>query len=441
MRSAAVYFIVAASCTLWGLPGTASLKFKVPVHKADSSNIHEKIRANLRSTSLESASLINTVKPIVPLTTTDIGTIFYGIVEIGTPPQKFKVVFDTGSSDLWVTSGRSPYCRPKSCYYALLSNTYAPNNTEFTSIYGSGSVSGDLASDTVQFAGVRISKQIFGQATSEVEALLETPQDGILGLGFPDLSNFMVPPFFSAMKQKVFDVNAFSFHLSMKEQGESNIIFGGWDDTIVKSENDLKWIPITKKAYWEFAVDSMTIGNLSFDNIKAIADTGTSLIVGPPEDVKRIAVTIGAVLMNNLILVPASRISSLPDLKLVINGLPYTLAPKDYIVLVEGKVAVIGIAPGSGIDFWILGDVFLSNYYSVFNVDLGAVAFADLPAPQSPTTQPPTTAQPTTQSPSTSPPTTTQKPGGNGVSPVTSCSYLLLFVLFYHHAAFNQLLI
>ena len=64
---------------------------------------------------------------------------FYGSVEIGTPAQTFEVIYDTGSSNLWVPNKKFGTHK---VYDHTASSTYVSNGTVFDIRYGSGPVSG-----------------------------------------------------------------------------------------------------------------------------------------------------------------------------------------------------------------------------------------------------------------------------------------------------------
>lgn len=66
---------------------------------------------------------------------------YYGEIFIGNPPQKFQVIFDTGSSNLWVPSQKciSEACWTHNTYNSQVSSTYKNNGTMAVIKYGSGS--------------------------------------------------------------------------------------------------------------------------------------------------------------------------------------------------------------------------------------------------------------------------------------------------------------
>ncbi|XDB65896.1 PREDICTED: pregnancy-associated glycoprotein 1-like [Capra hircus] len=71
---------------------------------------------------------------------------------VGTPPQDFQVIFDTGSSDLWVPSlfCPSPAFSTQVRFRHYKSSTFRPTQETFTIAYGSGSMKAFLVYDTIR---------------------------------------------------------------------------------------------------------------------------------------------------------------------------------------------------------------------------------------------------------------------------------------------------
>lgn len=208
-------------------------------------------------------------------------------IEIGSPPQTFKVILDTGSSNLWVPSSQ---CSSISCflhnkYDSSSSSTYQKNGSEFAIRYGSGSLSGFVSQDTVKIGDLEIEDQHFAEATEEPGlAFVFGKFDGILGLGFDSISvNKIVPPFYNLVNQKKVDEPVFAFYLgdANQEGDTSEATFGGIDKSHYKGE--LTKIPLRREAYWEVDFNSIGLGDnvAELDNTGAVLDTGTSLIALP----------------------------------------------------------------------------------------------------------------------------------------------------------------
>lgn len=113
---------------------------------------------------------------------------YYGEIMIGTPGQPFKVIFDTGSSNLWVPSHScwSPACWNHNTYNSKNSSTFKNNGTKYEIQYGSGKVAGIVSNDVVTVAGIQVPNVDFGESTTlSGVSFLAGKFDGIMGLAFP----------------------------------------------------------------------------------------------------------------------------------------------------------------------------------------------------------------------------------------------------------------
>ncbi|KAG6244193.1 saccharopepsin [Claviceps purpurea] len=308
---------------------------------------------------------------------------YFSEITIGTPPQTFKVVLDTGSSNLWVPSQScsSIACYLHNKYDSSSSSTYEKNGTQFEIRYGSGSLSGFVSNDVMSIGDLKIKKQDFAEATAEPGLAFAFGKfDGILGLGYDSISvNNIVPPFYNMVKQKLLDEPVFAFYLGSSEEG-SMATFGGLDKSHYTGK--LEYIPLRRKAYWEVDINSIAFGDevADLENTGAILDTGTSLNVLPSSLADMLNKEIGAKKgWNGQYTIECDRKKSLPDIVFNLAGSNYSLPASDYILELQGSC----ISTFQGMDIpepagplIILGDAFLRRYYSVYDLGKNAVGLA-----------------------------------------------------------------
>lgn len=212
---------------------------------------------------------------------------YFGVISIGTPAQSFKVIFDTGSSNLWVPSSECSGCGLHAKYDHTKSSTYTKNGETFSIEYGSGSLSGFLSADHVTVGDITITNQTFAEATQEPGLAFQLGKfDGIMGMAFQSISvDNVVTPFQNMIAQKAIPEPVFSVYLGKANGDVGELLIGGIDDS--KYTGDIFYHPLSAETYWQYQMDSMTInGKAVTTTLTAVSDTGTSLLAGPPADVK-----------------------------------------------------------------------------------------------------------------------------------------------------------
>lgn len=399
-------------------------------------------------------------------------TQYMGKIGVGEPPQYFWVIFDTGSSNLWVSSSmcRSIGCRKKNLYDHRQSRTARTLGFDIQVKFGTGVIKGFLMEDTFQLGPLRVPRQTFAEITQEIGRVFHNSRfSGIMGLGFAanTPAHQVTPVFDNIMSQKLLSADMFSFYYSAYPLQESALFFGPPNPLCY--EGKITWVRVPNGShYWQVPLKSvgvmrrpdsaklnpssdpntdallqailendswnsrrarvrnenglgplsMAAGTQDLSELErlevisriptcankkcfAVLDTGTSLITGPRAEVNK--------LLAEIKFDPTragrncENIDDLPDVVFTLEGTEYefddgsvnaspnipgkrqlgrtletfVLRPKDYIVVVRDtvtdrilscKVGIVplDVPPPRG-PLWILGDVFIRKFYTIFD--------------------------------------------------------------------------
>ncbi|XP_062860931.1 gastricsin-like [Trichomycterus rosablanca] len=313
---------------------------------------------------------------------------YYGVISVGTPPQSFQVLFDTGSSNLWFDSS---YCNSQVCtshtqFNPQQSSTYQSTSQTFYLPYGAGTLTGVFGYDTVTLSGIQVPNQQIGLSTQEGNNFASVQFSGILGLAYPALaSGNAVPLVDNMMQQGLLEQNLFGVYLSGNEQSGSEIAFGAVDTNMYSGQ--LYWTPVTAETYWQIGIQEVSIGGQQtgwcsqYSGCQCIVDTGTSSLTAPSNFLSSLMQSIGAQQdSSGQYAVDCSQVNNLPTLTFTISGVNFPLPPSAYIEN-EGGYCTVNIQPTylpaqNNQPLWIFGDVFLRGYYSVYDRANNQVGFA-----------------------------------------------------------------
>lgn len=155
--------------------------------------------------------------------------------------------------------------------------------------FGTGELIGEINADDAYVGGVKIDAQDFSEIVQENgDVFAEAGFDGIVGLAYPSMAAYNFSPLFdNIIKQKRLDRNMFSFYFSRNEETKSSeLTLGGWDDNHM--DGDPKWHSVADKYYWLLEADNILVNGedlgLCKHGCRVVADTGTSLLTGPSDD-------------------------------------------------------------------------------------------------------------------------------------------------------------
>lgn len=318
---------------------------------------------------------------------------YFGEVDVGTPPQKFTMIYDTGSNNLWVPSKNCSDCKATPRYDSSKSGTYVGNGKKFGNLYGSGACGGFVSTDEVRLAGLAIPGFAFGEVTGETYDVFHTaPFDGIIGLGPPQ--GFPSPMQMLVDHGKI-KYNIFATYLSSGGKSGSMLSLGGpdrshyvGDITYAPIAHDSKVQKMIGGGHWVISASDIKIGGNSTGITTAmVVDTGTSLLAGPSEHVALIVWKImgnriaGEMIdMGMVIDMDCSMVDKLPAISFTFAGKDFELGPDFYMIRSTGdhgkEECSLGIQSlGAGAP-WILGDPFLRKYYTIWDAEQQRVGFA-----------------------------------------------------------------
>jgi len=333
---------------------------------------------------------------------------YYGEVSVGTPPQTFTVLFDTGSGHLLIPSAKcdNEACARHKRFMANKSSTMVPiawsdepltpstdDSDRDTKVvrFASGDAVGQFTRDQVCLGGFCGMADFIEMMEESDDPFKDADWDGVFGLGqlLSDAPEFNVFQMLANSSTPKMALPVFAVFLGRQIEDEAEITFGNVRKDRMASE--LTWVNVSEEGYWQFqftdfAIDGKALGmckQYGERKCQAVLDTGSSLMMGPQADLNQIMrlINFGNDTQKN-----CTDSMVFPKLGFFIAGKLFEMAPEDYMdksfdpSLPKGTSAcwahLMPVGDTGRGPIFVLGMPFLRKFYTAYNMDAKKIGIA-----------------------------------------------------------------
>ncbi|KAI6192122.1 Aspartic protease 9 [Aphelenchoides bicaudatus] len=263
---------------------------------------------------------------------------YYGEVGVGKPPKLFSVIFDTGSSSLWLpkvncrtdSPANQAVCNAnKSTLYdpkqVFLNNDYSKTSHKlpgkFVINYGvssdKSSTHGDFFSDYFMLGNFKNPKQtlkIRGPVIFGAADFIHRLERGILGLGIPVANSPTSSIFDIAYREGLLDKPIFTLYFKKCHKGQERcqdggvITFGNQDITNCEPKVLGSVSVFSYGGPWQYNLQSLKVGKYYYTQKAVVtSDSGSPLLHLPYKVVNGISKELDAHKEGNHLIVKCSR--------------------------------------------------------------------------------------------------------------------------------------
>lgn len=298
---------------------------------------------------------------------------YFAQVLLGSTNKPLYMLLDSGAGQSWVMGSTciSPACKTHNSFGPADSTTFKPiDGSSLTLAYGSGSVTGTFANDSLSIAGITLPVTL-GIANDTSNDFSAFPMDGILGLSqapgtYPNFIQTLVA-------SKTLKSNLFGVSINRNSDGPDTgeISFGTPDTSKYTGSLDFNAVSANAEGDWAISMDGLGLvgKDAGITGKLAYIDTGTSYIFAPADDVAQLHGTIPGAKSSDGVTWTVPCTTTTP-LTFTFSGVTYNVSSKDWVGPMANSACTSNVYGHPVVDGeWLLGDTFLKNVYTVFDID------------------------------------------------------------------------